>query len=250
MQERKSLAGKTEVLGNMRKILILHGWTYSTNAFDPLDKWNPFIKQLESKKIQCVLLRIPGLTRDINQVWDLEKYIEWLKKIIDKEKGKVILLGHSNGGRIAFSFAEKYPGKVTDLILLDSAGIYHNELPIRLKRLIFKIVAKVGKRISTSEKFKKMLYKLAREGDYKNATKAQRQTMLNLINTDLSNVISKVKTPTLIIWGENDGITPISDGQKIHNLIKHSKLAVIKDARHSPQFTNSEEVVEKIYEYI
>lgn len=249
MPQGKSLARKKKQMGTVKKILILHGWTYSTETFDPLEKWGPFIKMLTSKNIQPVLLRIPGLTKDVNEIWNLEKYIVWLKKIVDKEKGKVILLGHSNGGRIAFSFAEKFPDKVTVLILLDSAGIYHNELPIRLKRFVFKAIAKIGKKITNSESIKKIIYKMAREGDYKNATSAQRQTMLNLINTDLSAVISRVKTPTLIIWGGNDKITPLSDGKRIHNLIKNSKLKIIKDARHSPQFTNTKEVVEKIYEY-
>jgi pimeloyl-ACP methyl ester carboxylesterase len=43
-----------------------------------------------------------------------------------------VLLGHSNGGRIALAFAEKYPDKVKQLVLIDSAGIYHNEFSIRL----------------------------------------------------------------------------------------------------------------------
>ncbi len=74
--------------------------------------------------------------------------------------------------------------------------------------------------------------------------------MLNLIKTDLTIVLRKVSTQTLIIWGEKDKVTPLSDGIKIHSLIKNSKLVIIKGARHSPQFTNIEEVLEKIYEYI
>lgn len=237
-------------MGTLKKAIILHGWTYSSKGNDPLDKWAPFIKLLESKKIPSTILRIPGLTKNINEVFNLEKYVNWLKRELDKQKGEVILIGHSNGGRITISFTHKYPNRVSKLILLDSAGIYHNELPIRVKKFIFKNLAKIGKQLTTSESLKKFIYKIAREEDYRNATAAQRQTMLNLIYTDLSPILSEIKKPTLIIWGEQDRVTPLSDGQLMHKLVKTSKLSIIKDARHSPQFTHPKEVVEIIDAYI
>lgn len=230
------------------KILILHGWSYSTKGVDPLEKWNTFIKELKSRGYEPILLKIPGLIKDLQEVWNLEKYVEWLNTEIKNEK--VILMGHSNGGRISLAFAQKYPQKVDQLVLIDSAGIYHNELPIRLKRFLFKNLAKFGKKISTSEKLRTFIYKLAREGDYKNATSKQRQTMLNLINTDLTPFLSEIKIPTLIIWGRDDKVTPLSDGKLMHSLIKNSKLFAVSGAKHSPQFTHTKEVVDIILKEI
>lgn len=230
------------------KILILHGWSYSAKSADPLKKWDLFMDGLKLKGYKPTLLKIPGLTKNLKEVWNLEKYVEWLNKEVKNEK--VILVGHSNGGRISLAFTQKYPEKVKHLILIDSAGIYHNELPVRLKRFVFKSLAKIGKKFTTSETLKKFIYKLAREGDYKNATPAQRQTMLNLINTDLTSILSEIKLPTLIIWGENDKITPLSDGKIMHKLIKDSKMKIINGAKHSPQFTHTKEVVKGIHEYL
>lgn len=224
------------------EIIILHGWATET------DKWNLFLKELSDKGFKPNLLKIPGLTEKINRVWDLDDYVDWLKKKIGNKIA--ILLSHSNGGRIALAFANKYPKNVKNLILIDSAGIYHNELSLRLKRFIFRNIAKVGKRISRSETLRKLIYKIAREGDYSHATPSQRKTMLNLINTDLSEIIKKVKVLTLIIWGGEDKVTPLSDGRLIHSLIKNSKLKIIRGARHSPQFTNPEEVAKIINEYL
>ena len=229
------------------KALILHGWTYSRTGNDPLEKWQPFIKLLESNGIKCNLPQIPGITKDINQIWTVDKYIDWLKEKICKEK--VILIGHSNGGRISLAFASKYPEKIDKLILIDSAGIYHNELPLRIKRFIFRNLAKVGKKISDSENLRRLIYKVAREGDYSNATTAQQKTMVGLINTDLTEILKEIKTPTLIIWGREDRVTPLSDGLLMQRLIKDSKLKII-DARHSPQFTHPKEVAKIINEYI
>lgn len=234
-------------MGTM-KIYILHGWTYFKDGNDPLEKWQPFIKLLESKKVKCELLKIPGISKNLDQFWTLEKYVDWLKKKIGKDQ--VILIGHSNGGRISLAFTQKFPEKVSKLILIDSAGIYHNELSLRFKRFIFRNIAKVGKRIYDSEKLKKLIYKIAREGDYSNATPSQRKTMINLINTDLTDVLREIKVPTLIIWGKKDSVTPLSDGILMHNLIKGSYMKIIEDAKHSPQFTNPKEVAKIIHEYL
>ena len=245
----------------MKKIFILHGWTYS------IEKWNPFVKLLKQKGIEVNILKIPGLTDKLDKVWELNDYVEWLKQKIDNQEvnnltmkqfnNKVILIGHSNGGRIAVAFTNRYPEKVENLILIDSAGIYHNELPLRIKRVVFKTIAKIGaqafgkarladRRGGIKKVLRDLLYKIARESDYKNSDENVKQTMVNLISTDLEPILPKIKIPTLIIWGSQDRITPVSDGMLMNSLIKNSKLEIIENARHSPQFTHPEQVAETI----
>src|ERR1035437_7359501 len=106
----------------MNKIIILHGWTYST------DKWASFVEHLKKSGFNVEVLKIPGLTEESDEVWDFEKYSKWLLDKLSKENEKVILLGHSNGGGIASYFTSKHPDKVRDLILIDSVGSYHKDL--------------------------------------------------------------------------------------------------------------------------
>ncbi len=225
-----------------QKIFLLHGWTYST------EKWAPFVDLLKQKESEPVMLEIPGLTAPLDEVWTVDNYVEWLKKIVDNEKEKVLLLGHSNGGRISMAFALKYPEKVSKLILIDSAGIYHNELSLRLKRFVFGTLAKAGKKIKNIQAIRSIFYRFVREHDYEKANPKLRETMKNLITSDLSASLEKITVPTLIIWGEQDKITPLTDGKLMHELIKNSLFHVVKDARHSPQLTHPKEVVKHIYD--
>ena len=231
-------------MGDIKKVFILHGWTYS------LDKWQTFLNLLKEKGIEPIMLNVPGLTSQNDKVWGIDDYVLWLKKIIDKEKGEIVIVGHSNGGRIALSFVLKYPEKVKKLILIDSAGIYHNELSVRIKRLIFRSIAKIGKKFTSSKILENLLYKLVRESEYKEAPENMKKTMVNLISVDLKPQLAKINIPTLIIWGAKDKITTLSDGELMHKLIKNSKLTTIEDAKHSPQFTNARQVTDIIYEYI
>lgn len=228
----------------MKKIYILHGWTYST------ERWGPFIDQLMKGGFKVEFLKIPGLTAPLNEVWDIGNYTEWLGKILAKEKEKIILLGHSNGGLISLSYVLKNPEKVEKLILIDSTGIYHKEFSITLKRWIFGTAAKIGKKITKSQIAKKFLYKIAREHDYENASPIVQKTMRNLITTDYSQVLKNIRTSTIIIWGENDRVTPRKDGDFMNREIENSKLFIISDARHSPQLTHPKETAKVIIENI
>lgn len=222
------------------KIYILHGWTYSTEG------WQPLVNLLNKQGIETIMLKVPGLTVSLNSAWELKDYVEWLKKKLQDEKESIVLLGHSNGGRISIAFAAKYPEKIKQLILIDSAGIYHNELPLRIKRFVFGMLAKFGRNITDSEDLRKMLYKFARATDYRRADPVLRRTLRNLIRTDISSLFTSILVPTTIIWGEKDDTTPLRDGEFMHEKIKASKFFVIRNARHSPQFTHVKEVGEII----
>jgi pimeloyl-ACP methyl ester carboxylesterase len=227
----------------MKKIYILHGWAYDTL------KWQPFLDKLKSNGIEPIILKIPGLTDKIDKPWTVDDYVNWLDGKLDKEN-KVILLGHSNGGKIALTFAFKFPNKIDKLFLIDSAGIYHNDTLIRFKRAIFTKLAKAGKRITKSEFLKNILYKFAGENDYNQANEIMKKTMQNLIKFDLTPMLTYIKTKTIIIWGKEDKITPIGDAYIFDKLLPNSNLFVINNARHSPQFTNVDEVSKIINEHI
>lgn len=223
---------------------IIHGWTYS------IDKYKKISSLLNLQGLKTTILRVPGLTQKIDKSWGLNDYILWLKKIIDKEKDRVVLIGHSNGGRIAAAYAAIYPQKLDRLILIGCAGILHDELHVKLRLLFFSTLAKLGKKVGSSALLKNLLYKITGESDYNNATHLMKKTMIDLTKTDLSLSLTKITTPTLIVWGEHDKVTPINDSKIMHKLIKNSKLHIVKGARHSPHFTNAREVVDIILKTI
>lgn len=223
----------------MKKVFIIHGWTYTTNA------WDAFCMDFKSRGFEPVMLNVPGLTEASDKIWTLEEYVEWLRgKLVDEKD--VVLVGHSNGGRIAIAFIDRYPEKVSKLILIDSAGIVHNEWPLRLKRKVFGVLAKIGKKLTSSTAVRKIFYKIISARDYERAPENMRETMKNLVKMDLVPMLSKISKPTLIIWGKKDKATPVSDGLLINSLIKGSKLTVMPDAGHSPHQSHPAWVAEVV----
>ncbi len=177
---------------------------------------------------------------------------------LEKYNNKVILIGHSFGGRIAIKFAAKYPEKLKALILTGAAGIKHKPA---IKQQIFFILAKAGKAIFSlpflnllEKPAQKLLYRAAREKDYYAARGVMRETFKKIIDEDLTGCLGKISTSTLLVWGRNDRSTPLADGQlmslKIESAGGRSKLKIIDDANHSLPYQIPEKFAKIVSEFI
>ena len=68
--------------------------------------------------------------------------------------------------------------------------------------------------------------------DYKSASNVMRQTLSNVVNTDLQAIMPQIKAPTLLIFGENDTATPPEYGKKMEQLIPDAGFVLVKNAGH------------------
>lgn len=59
-----------------------------------------------------------------------------------------------------------------------------------------------------------------------------KQCMNLALAEDMSAYLPKIRASTLLIWGENDTATPLTDGQKMEKLIPDAGLVVLKGAGH------------------
>jgi pimeloyl-ACP methyl ester carboxylesterase len=197
------------------------------------------------------MLHVPGLTADTEKSWTLDDYVSWLDASLPSPAelhsgDELIVVGHSNGGRIALALAARKPERISRLVLIASAGVVHNEMPIRIRRAVFGAVAKVGKVFRSLPLVRKVFYKLIGATDYGNASPIMRETMKNLISVDLTTEFPKITAPTLLLWGANDKATPLADGERMHNAISGSKLVVFEGVGHSPHKDVPQRVAEEV----
>lgn len=224
-------------------IVILHGWSIS-DANE--QKWGSCITALQQRGYRVTFLKLPGLSTVLEAPWHVAEYVSWIHQQIQDENGPFVLLGHSFGGQLAVRFTTIYPELVSELVLIDSAGIRDTSIKAVAKRTLFSFVAKVGKQFVSNDFFRQLLHKLARETDYYKADTVMRETMSNVLDDAVVTDLSLLSVPTLIIWGELDRITPIFLAHQFHAGIHHSQLVIIEGARHSPQFTHTDQVVDQI----
>ena len=222
----------------MQKLYIIHGWTYKP------EPWLEVIKCLKQHQIDAELLRVPGLGTESTESYTIEDYAKWAAKSIPKGS---IALGHSNGGRILLNMLNmKSSDYLKGLILLDSAGIYEESTKRNMARVLSKTFAPLKK----SKFLRKAFHKVVGASDYDAATENMKVTLDNMLNSEKTLKLDGITTPTQIIWGTDDNITPPRQGKKMHELLQNSELDMKEGWRHSRYLVDTQELADVIAEKV
>lgn len=228
----------------VKRIVLLHGWGANTKKLGPLKI------ALEKLGWKVLLPKLPGFEKPApKKVWGMKEYAKFIyeeTKLVFG-KNKFFVFGHSFGGGIAIKLASGNPRQLAGVILCASRGISRTKA---VKRLFFKTLAKIGKIFLFSpyiaNEFRKILYKAAREHDYERSEGIMREVFRKVISEDLRTLVFKIKLPVLILWGENDRMTPISDALFIKHALHESVLVTFKDKGHRLPYEEPFSLAEEI----
>lgn len=217
-----------------RTVVILQGWGTEMSLYDSM-------AASISSDYRVVQFDFPGFggSDEPREPWAVDDYADFFLQLMDKlHINKATLIGHSYGGRVIIKLASRgvLSFDIERIVLVDSAGI----LPIKTPKQLRKI-----RRYKRLKKFysNPLIYKIFhkqidawrnRQGsaDYRNASPMMKQCMVKAVNEDLTDLLPLIKQDTLLIWGENDTATPISDGRFMEKSIPNAGLAVISNAGH------------------
>ena len=222
-------------------LLLLPGWMNTLHNFDEL------VAHLGAS-YRIVRLDLPGFgggTEAPPSDWHVADYAAFVKSFTEKiGLTSYTLIGHSFGGRVAIKATGQRVLHPTKLILIASAGIAKHRT---LRNQILTVLAKVGKGVLYVPPFvfwrtqlRRKLYRLLKSDYF--AAGPLSQVYLNSIREDLQDDARKISTPTLLVWGTDDQMVPLSDGKRFAELIKGSKLEIISGVGHSLHRVCAQEV--------
>jgi pimeloyl-ACP methyl ester carboxylesterase len=149
---------------------------------------------------------------------------------------QVDLGGWSMGGWIAQRVAFNHPDRIRRLMLFDSAGIYQKpawdthlftpNTPAELEQLNV-LLTPHAKPIPAF--FARDFVRVSQQ----DAWVIQRALATMLTGKDATDaLLPQLKMPILLVWGSEDRITPLDQGQKIHRLVPQSQLDVFPGCGH------------------
>lgn len=217
--------------GEGSPVLLIHGWGSS------ILPWKPIMAGFFGHR--TVALDLPGCGESdiLKTDWGIEDYCEFILKFMKAVNlQNPIMVGHSHGGRIILNMACEKMISPPKIVLFDSAGIPAKKtLKKRAKVFIYKSVKKFLMLPIFKGKNEELLKKAQSHfgsADYRSAPEVMRKTMVRVINTDIREKLSAINCPTLLIWGENDADTPLSDAKYLEQHIKDCGLCVIEGAGH------------------
>lgn len=229
--------------GTGEPILMLHGWGSSNRFFEN-------IINLLSEKYRVIAPNFPGCdgSETMKSPWDIDDYCDFTVELCEKLNiENPILIGHSHGGRVIMKLVGTRRLTPKKAVLLDSAGLipkktFKQKMRIKTYKTVKKVLT-----LPVIKNYSGGLLEKAKNhfgsADYKSAPEVLRKTLVSLVNTDLRDLLPNINCPTLLIWGENDTDTPLSDAKIIESEIKDAGLCVIKNAGHFAFFEKPYEVL-------
>jgi len=233
-------------------LVLIHGSNGS------LHEWEGWARELGAQA-RLISVDLPG--HGLTGAWPrdeytVEAYADFIEVLVDAlNLDRFVLAGHSLGGAVAWTFAATRPDRVSQLILVDSAGYPRDggeaPWPTRLARLpvigdigiYFKPESVVRRSLIdeyadpamvTAERVRRTA-ELQRFPGNREATLQRARSQEPLDPTPLK----RLRVPTLILWGAQDRWVPIADAFRLQHDIKGAKLEIFEKLGHSPMEEDS-----------
>jgi 2-hydroxy-6-oxonona-2,4-dienedioate hydrolase len=232
--------------GEGEPLILLHGLFGALSNFKDLVDF--FFK---SYKVIVPILPLFELDILHTSVGGLEKYV--FRFIEARNYKNVHLLGNSLGGHVGLLHVLRHPERIRSLILTGSSGLFENGMgdtypkrgdyeyikkktqltfhnpDIASKELVDEVYEIVNSRIKVIK-----IIALAKSA----------------IRTNLGEELNQITKPTLLVWGNNDTITPPFVGREFNKLIPNSELYFIDKCGHAPMMERPEEFNSILHKFL
>lgn len=216
--------------GNGEPLVLLHG------LFGALSNFAPLIEYFRHH-YKVVVPMLPLLEMDLlhTSVGGLAKFVHRFLEARDLEG--VHLLGNSLGGHVGLVHVLKHPERIRTITLTGSSGLFENGMgdsyPKRGDREYIRKKTELtfyNPAMATEELVDEVL------GITNNRLKVIKIIALakSAIRNNLGEELSQIKQPTLLVWGNNDTITPPFVATEFNKLIPNSELHFIDKCGHAP----------------
>jgi 3-oxoadipate enol-lactonase len=243
--------------GNGPAIVLINGLTMDVNGW--YLQVLPFSERHMVLRYDC---RGQGRSDKPDTEYSQEMHADDLMSLMDKIGiRKAHVIGISNGGMIAQHFTLKYPEKVGALVLVDTCSYIDTLLEIIIK--IWIRATEIG---GSEFRYDVALPALFAESFIKrnlevilamkeisvenNPPKPIINLAKSCLRHNVGNRIREIKSPTLIIVGEEDILIPLKYSKILNEKIEGSRLVVIKDCGHVPPLEKPEEFNKIVLDFL
>lgn len=244
-------------------VVLVHGFSVPSVVWD-----NTFT---DLKNADRTVLRYDlygrGFSDRPSVKYDAELYVTQLKELADKLlPGKqLILCGLSMGGAISVAFADKYPDKVSKLVLVDPAG-FPMPTPGAATLIKVPLIGDYFGRVFARRAMEKglpdnfttavppqVLAQSLEQIDYAGYADAIVSTVRNMNMTKMEDAYNRVgqrKTPTLLIWGKHDKVIPFANAALVKKAIPGAEVLELANSGHIPTIDESKKTHAAIREFL
>ncbi|HEX7330827.1 MAG TPA: alpha/beta fold hydrolase [Pyrinomonadaceae bacterium] len=170
---------------------------------------------------------------------------------------KATIVGHSMGSFVAQHVANEAPERVAKLVLVGSATTARNNTLLDLQRdfnaLSDTVPEKFARDFQVSTTFQPLspefLQAVVKES-LKTPARVWREALAEMVAPEANVELKKIKTPTLILWGDKESVFPRSEQDLLVSVLRNSELKVYPDTGHALHWERPERFAKDLQEFI
>jgi pimeloyl-ACP methyl ester carboxylesterase len=192
----------------------------------------------------------------IDDVIDMALYYHDFMDALGIESAHIV--GHSMGGMLAAEIAALCSHRVRRLVLVNAVGLWRDDAPVLdffvlgpdqlLPYIVYDTQSAAVQEAfpppQSQDDMIEMMYQ--RIQSYSSAGKF----LWPIPDRGLKRRIHRIQSPTLIIWGESDGLVPPSYAEDFRSSIPNSRVVIMKECAHMPMFEKRDEFVSLVTEFL
>lgn len=249
MEENITQEGKFKYFekGEGTPIVILHGLMGGLSNFDGVMSYFPE-KGYKVVVPELPLYDLPLLKTNIK---NLTKYI---KEFIDfKSYGQVILVGNSLGGHVGLLTTKLYPEIVKALVITGSSGLYESAMGESYpKRGDYEYIKKKAQDVFYDPEVasKEIIDDVYNVVNDRSKVIRTLSVAKSAIRHNMSKDLPNMHTPTCIIWGKQDKVTPPQVAEDFDKLLPDSELFWIDKCGHAAMMEHPDEFNKVLYTWL
>ena len=216
--------------GEGTPIVILHGLMGGLSNFDGVTEYFP------KHGYKVVIPELPLYSMSLLKT-SVGTFAKFLKEFIDfKGYDKVILLGNSLGGHIALLATKLYPEIVKALVITGSSGLYENSMGESYpRRGDYEFIKKKAQDVFYDPEVatKEVVDEVYETVSDRNKLVKTLAIAKSAIRHNMAKDLPKMKTPTCIIWGKDDHVTPPEVAEDFQRLLPDADLFWVDKCGHA-----------------
>jgi pimeloyl-ACP methyl ester carboxylesterase len=233
--------------GEGRPIIVLHGLMGGLSNFDGVARFFP------EKGYKVIIPELPIYTMNILKT-NVKAFSKYVRDFITYKKlDQVILLGNSLGGHIALYHTKMYPEKMAGLVITGSSGLYESAMGDSYpKRGDYEYIKKKAEDVFYDPKVatKEIIDEVYETVNDRIKLIKTLTIAKSAIRHNMAKDLPKMTTPTCIIWGENDKVTPPEVAREFHQLLPNSDLFWIPKCGHAAMMEQPDAFNELLHQWL
>lgn len=233
--------------GQGQPIVILHGLMGGLSNFSGVLDYFP------TQGYRVIIPELPIYDLPLKKT-TVKAFAEYLHDFLTHMKLRdAILLGNSLGGHIALVFSKTYPELIKGLVLTGSSGLYENSMGESYpKRGNYEYIKNKSEEVffDPNVATKEIVDEVFETVNDRNKLIKTLAIAKSAIRHNMADDLPNMSTPTCLIWGKNDHVTPPEVAEEFNTLLPDVNLFWIDKCGHAPMMEHPKEFNQILHRWL